>query len=267
MADSPAPFVWDIQPEVFSFSPLPRWYSLLFAAGIVGAYFILRSMLKREGKPMELLDSGLTYVVLGMMIGMRLGHVLFYQPDYYFEHPLEIPMIWKGGYASHGGFAGIVIALYLFVRTHPQLTWLWTLDRVAIGSMLSAGCIRLGNFFNSEMIGRPATGVPWAVIFKSVDDVPRHPAQLYEAVGYFAIFAVFWVIYLRTNLAAKPGRILGWVAAFGFLWRFLCEFFKEDQVPFEAGMSLNMGQLLSLPFVAIGIALGVGAIQKLGPKR
>jgi prolipoprotein diacylglyceryl transferase len=255
-----APYLWNLQPEVFSFSPLPRWYSLLFASGIVGGYAIIRKMFIREGKPVELLDSLLVYIVVGMMVGMRLGHVIFYQPDYYINHLLEIPMIWKGGYASHGGFLGVIIALVLFVRKNRDITFLWLADRVAIISLFAAGCIRLGNFCNSEIIGRPAAeSLPWAVIFTQVDQVPRHPAQLYEAIGYFGLCGLSLLLYYRTRLAEQTGRLMGLIIATGFAWRFFCEFFKEDQVPFEAGLTLNMGQMLSIPFIigATALALNV----------
>jgi prolipoprotein diacylglyceryl transferase len=253
--------VWDIRPEVFSFLPLPRWYSLLFAAGIVFGYLIFRNILKREGKPLEMLDSLLMHIVLGMMIGMRLGHCFFYQPDYYLAHPLEIPMIWKGGYASHGGFAGVLIALALFVRKHKDATFLWLADRVTIIAMLAAGFIRVGNFFNSEMIGHP-TDAPWAVVFAQIDQVPRHPAQLYEAVGYFAVSGITWLLYVKGDAVKVRGRLLGVGMVLGFAWRFFCEFFKEDQVPFEQGMTLNMGQLLSLPFILLGAALIAGVFDR-----
>lgn len=257
------PIVWNIRPEVFSFSPLPRWYSLVFAIGIGGAWAIMRSMFRREGKPLELIDSLLIYTVVGMMVGMRLGHVLFYQPDYYFqpEHLIEIPMIWKGGYASHGGFAGVIVSLWLFARKHRETSMLWLMDHMAVVSMFTAGCIRVGNFFNSEMIGHAAT-VPWAIVFQQIDNIPRHPAQLYEAIGYFAICGIFWLIYSRSRIAEAPGQLAGWIIVCGFGWRFLCEFFKEDQVGFEQGMTLNMGQLLSLPFMAIGLLMALAAAKK-----
>ena len=262
------PFVWNIRPEIFSFSPLPRWYSLIFAIGIAGAWGVMRAMFRREGKNLELIDSLLVHCVLGMMIGMRLGHVIFYQPDYYFTaaHWLEIPQIWKGGYASHGGFAGVIIALWLFARKNPDLKMMWLMDHMAVASMWTAGCIRVGNFFNSEMIGHVAK-VPWAVVFKQIDDVPRHPAQLYEAIGYFIIFGFFYWAYWKTNIAKAPGRLAGWIIVAGFSWRFFCEFFKEDQVPFEQGLTFNMGQLLSLPFIALGLIMALAAAKKYRESR
>jgi prolipoprotein diacylglyceryl transferase len=265
-ADVAEPLHWNLRPEVFSFSPLPRWYSLLFAMGIIGGYAIIRKMFIRESKPVEILDSLLVYVVVGMMLGMRLGHVLFYQPDYYAEHLLEIPMIWKGGYASHGGFLGVIIALLLFARKYRDLSFLWLADRVAVISLFTACCIRLGNFCNSEMIGRQAEGLSWAVVFEQIDLVPRHPAQLYEAIGYILLCGISLLLYYKTKITASNGRLLGFIVASGFAWRFFCEFFKEDQVPFEAGMTLNMGQWLSVPFIIGGTLLMLN-VQRSGSAK
>jgi prolipoprotein diacylglyceryl transferase len=257
--------VWGIRPQVFSFSPLPRWYSLLFAVGIVGGYAIMRGMFKREGKPLALLDWLLVYVVVGMLAGMRLGHVIFYQPDYYLRpgHLWEIPQIWKGGYASHGAFAGVIVALLLFARKHKETPFLWLCDRVAIISTFTAGCIRLGNFANSEMIGRPSN-VPWAIVFAQVDRLPRHPAQLYEAIGYFVVCRLSYLWYRKSDWHLSPGRLVGFIMAVAFFWRFICEFFKEDQVVFEHGMVLNMGQVLSLPFIVVGLAMALGVARRRG---
>ncbi len=246
-------FVWDIDPQVFSTMPLPRWYSLLFAIGILGGFAILKAMLSYEKKPHSILDGVMTYGMIGMVVGMRLGHVLFYQPDYYINHLHEIPMIWLGGYASHGGFLGLAIAMYLYVKRNPPMTFTWLVDRVSIASLFAAGFIRIGNFFNSEILGN-ATTAPWAVIFAKVDQTPRHPAQLYEAAGYLALALLFGILYRFTAMKEKGGMLFGGVIASGFLVRFICEFFKEDQSAFEAGMLINMGQILSIPFILGGIA-------------
>ncbi len=258
---APQHFIWDIDPQVFSFMPLPRWYSLLFALGILGGFMILKAMLTRENKPLSLLDGVMTYGMIGMIVGMRLGHVIFYQPDYFLEHPHEIPMIWLGGYASHGGFAGLAIAMYIFIKKHPPMTFTWLVDRVSIASLFAAGAIRVGNFFNSEILGHPSD-VPWAVIFARVDQIPRHPAQLYEAAGYLSLALVFGLLYRFTNLKDKGGTLFGGVIAAGFVVRFICEFFKEDQAAFEAGMAINMGQVLSIPFIVAGIAFIVIANRR-----
>jgi prolipoprotein diacylglyceryl transferase len=254
-------FVWNVRPEVFSFSPLPRWYGLIFASGFAGGFFMVKRMFERDGKGADLLDSLLTYIVLGTVIGMRLGHCLLYQPEIYLRDPIRILKIWEGGFASHGGFLGVIIALVLFARKHG-MTFAWLADRVSVASMFGAGAIRVGNFFNSEMVG-PPTDQPWGVIFAQIDSVPRHPAQLYEAFGYFTISFVGYWLYKNTRITARQGRLLGVTMIAGFGWRFICEFLKEDQVAFEADMLLNMGQLLSLPFIVLGILFALGLWDKL----
>jgi phosphatidylglycerol:prolipoprotein diacylglycerol transferase len=246
--------IWSIRPEIFSFSPVPRWYSICFAIGIISGHAIARRLISQEKINDEEFNKGFLYVIIGTMVGMRLGHCLFYQPEYFFEKPWEILMIWQGGYASHGGFAGVVIAVYLFLRKHPELDLLWLLDRVAVGCVCVAGWIRIGNFFNSEMIGRESTA-SWAVTFSLVDQIPRHPTQLYEAIGYFLICICGWLLVKRTSLSNVKGRVLGFVVLLTASWRIFCEFFKIEQVNFERGMFLNMGQILSIPFLLIGLWL------------
>lgn len=246
--------VWDLDPQIFSFAPVPRWYGLIFALGIVGGFLLMKNIFHREEKDPMLADKLLVYVFVSMLIGMRLGHCLFYEPAKYLADPVSMLKIWQGGYASHGGFAGLIIGIVLFARRQRQVQVMWLLDRMTIPSMFAAGMIRVGNFFNSEMIGHP-TEVPWAIIFKLVDHQPRHPGQLYEALGFFSIFTVALQLYLKTSVGQKCGFLLGLVLMLGFSWRFFCEFFKENQVAFEAGMTFNMGQLLSLPFIAAGIII------------
>jgi prolipoprotein diacylglyceryl transferase len=248
------PMIWNVQPEIFSFSPVPRWYSLCFAIGIILGHAITRRMIPAEKLNEEEYNSGFVYVLMGMMIGMRLGHCLFYQPEYYFERPWEIPMIWQGGYASHGGFFGVFIAVFLFLRKHPKLNLLWLLDRVVVSCACVAGWIRIGNFFNSEMIGRESTA-PWAVTFSQIDQIPRHPTQIYEAIGYFVICALGWALFKRTKITDVNGRLFGVILILAAIWRIFCEFFKIEQVDFERGMFLNMGQILSVPFAIVGIWL------------
>jgi prolipoprotein diacylglyceryl transferase len=193
---------------------------------------------------------------VGTLIGARLGHVLFYQPDYYLARPWEIVMIWQGGLASHGGFTGVLIALYFYVRKYRDMSFLDLSDRLVIASLPAAALIRVGNFFNSEIIGLPAT-VTWAVIFARIDSVPRHPAMLYETAAYLVLFCAVYVAYWKSSVAQFPGRILGITLVVAFLARFFIEFVKEEQVPFEQEMLVNMGQLLSIPFIIIGVALVV----------
>jgi prolipoprotein diacylglyceryl transferase len=191
--------------------------------------------------------------VVGTIVGARLGHCLFYEPGYYLSHPLEILFIWKGGLASHGGAAGILLATWFFVRKH-HYPYLMLADRVALISPVAATFIRVGNFFNSEIIGHPSN-VPWAIVFERVDRLPRHPTQLYEA-AFYAVTAFFMVwLYRNTEAGKRPGVLLGTVLVVIFGFRFLIEFLKENQTPFEARLPLDLGQLLSIPAVAIGIWL------------
>jgi len=247
--------VWNVDPEILRIGPIaPRWYGLLFAAGFLLGYLILLQIYRHEGRSEENLSNLLLYVLLGTLIGARLGHVLFYQPDYYLARPWEILMIWQGGLASHGGFSGVLIAIYLYVRKYRDMSFLELADRLAVSSLLAASLIRLGNLFNSEILGRPSR-LPWAIIFLRVDNIPRHPAMLYEALAYAAAFATLYVAYWKTDIIKVPGRTLGAAFAISFTARFLIEFVKEEQVAFEQGLPLNMGQLLSLPFIFIGLVL------------
>jgi prolipoprotein diacylglyceryl transferase len=248
---------WDVSPEIFRLGPLPiRWYSLgwLLAFGV--GFYIVRWMYRREGKPEGDLESVLLYMILGAIIGARLGHCFFYRPDYYLAHPLEIVAFWKGfrGLASHGGTLGILVSLFIFSRKHPDQPYLWLLDRVAVPTALGGFFIRMGNLMNSEILGRPSD-VPWAMIFTRVDNVARHPAQLYEALSYLLIFFILLGLYRRRSLRLPSGFLIGifFITVFGA--RFLIEFVKERHAAFEAGLPLSMGQILSVPMVALGLAL------------
>jgi prolipoprotein diacylglyceryl transferase len=215
---------------------------------------IMAQIYRREKRSEEHLSTLFLYVFLGTLIGARLGHALFYQPDYYLARPWEILMIWQGGLASHGGFTGVLIALYLYLRKYRDMSFLELGDRLAIAVLPAAGLIRVGNFFNSEIVGMPAD-LPWAVIFLRIDSLPRHPAMLYEAVSYFLVFAILYAAYWKTDIIKTPGRILGAAFVACSTARFFIEFVKEDQVSFEQGMLLNLGQLLSIPFILIGLGL------------
>ena len=247
--------VWNVSPEIFWIGPLRlRWYGLFFTLGFLLGYEIMARIYRREGRPLENLSSLFAYLFLGTIIGARLGHVLLYQPDYYLKHPWEILMIWQGGLASHGGFAGVIIAVYLYVKKYREMSFLQLADRLAIPCLLAASLIRIGNFFNSEILGTPSN-LPWAIVFARVDDIPRHPAMLYEAAAYFLAFCALYVAYWKTNISQFPGRILGITLVICFLARFMIEFVKENQVPFEENLVLNMGQLLSIPFIVAGAYL------------
>ena len=252
-----AQITWDVSPEIFRVGPLPiRWYSLgwLLAFGI--GFYLVRWMYQREEKPEKDLESVLLYMILGAIIGARLGHCLFYRPDYYLANPLEIIAFWKGfrGLASHGGALGILVSLYIFSRRHPDQPYLWLLDRVAGPTALGGFFIRMGNLMNSEILGLPSD-VPWAMTFTRVDAVPRHPAQLYEALSYLAVFLLLLFLYRRKGPKLPPGTLIGTFFAADFGARFLIEFVKERHSAFEAGLPLSMGQILSIPIVALGLAL------------
>lgn len=243
---------WNVSPEIMKLGPFSlRWYGLLFASGFVLGYLILTKIYKLEKKPLADLEQLSIYVILGTVIGARLGHCLFYDPVYYLSHPIEIIKVWEGGLASHGAAIGILISIYLITKKQKDKTMLWILDRLVIVVALGGALIRLGNLFNSEIIGRPAD-VPWAFIFARVDEIPRHPAQLYESFFYLITFVVLYFTYMKTNKKSLPGYLFGLALVMIFGFRFFVEFIKENQSPFEQGMILDMGQLLSIPFVIAG---------------
>lgn len=247
---------WDINPDIFTIPFLNhpvRWYGLLFAMAFLISQQIMYFIYKKEGRPIKEIDTLTIYMVVATIVGARLGHVLFYDPIHYFQNPHKIFMVWEGGLASHGGIIGILIALYLFTRK-TGVNYLWILDRLAVVIALTCCMIRLGNLMNSEMIGIP-TSLPWGFIFISKDNIPRHPAQLYEAIHYFISFVILFWIWNRQRDKMKNGFLTGWGLIIMFSFRFVDEFFKLDQVQFEEGMILNMGQLLSVPFILTGILL------------
>lgn len=247
---------WDIDPDIFTipFINHPvRWYGLLFAFAFLISQQIMYFIYKRDGRPATEVDTLTVYAVVATIVGARLGHVLFYDPIHYFQNPIKILMVWEGGLASHGGVIGILIAIYLFARK-TNANYLWVLDRVSIVASLTFCIIRLGNLMNSEMIGTP-TNLPWAFIFTRTDDVPRHPAQLYEAIHYFIWFIVLFLVWYRLKDRMKIGLLFSWSLIMLFSLRFVDEFFKLDQVDFEGSMILNMGQLLSIPFILTGVLL------------
>jgi prolipoprotein diacylglyceryl transferase len=210
---------------------------------------------KVENRKQKDIESLTVVMVLSTVIGARLGHCFFYEPAYYLANPLEILQPWHGGLASHGAAIGILIGIWLFVRKRKgEYSFLWIFDRVVITVALAGTLIRLGNFFNSEILGS-AANIPWAIIFKHVDDVPRHPAQLYEAISYFIIFIILAFTYLKHKVKLPEGRIFGMFLTFIFGARFIIEFFKERQSDVEIGWMLHIGQFLSIPFVIAGIYL------------
>lgn len=246
---------WNVAPQLISWEGFEiRFYGVLFATGFVLGYYLMQHIFKKEGIPFRELDLLTTVVVIGTIVGARLGHVFFYEPQYYLAHPSEIYKIWHGGLASHGGALGILLALIYYNRKSSTKSYLWILDRLAIATALAGGFIRLGNLMNSEIIGKPA-GIPWAFIFERIDMVPRHPAQLYEAIAYFAIALVLYLIYRKYHEKTPRGRIFAWFLILVFSFRFFIEFLKVNQVHFESNIPLNMGQWLSIPFVITGLVL------------
>ena len=205
---------------------------------------------RREHRGEDMLNKLFLYVFVGVVAGARLGHCLFFGPEYYLIHPIEILKIWEGGLASHGAAAGILIALAIFVRRTPGMTFFGVTDLVSIVIPLSAIFVRLGNFVNSEILGLPAD-VPWAVVFQRVDMIPRHPVQLYEAIAYALIFCVMFMLYLR-GFGARAGRLTGAMLTMLFSARFFLEFFKTGQSSLDPSLPITMGQLLSVPLVIFG---------------
>ncbi len=255
---------WNPNPNIFDlgFYAL-RWYSVLFLGGFVWSYLIIKQRFKSALINPYLLEKLTIYIIAGTLIGARLGHCLFYDWEYYHSHLIEIilpfqfaPTFKVTGYqglASHGGGIGIFIALWLYHRKYQKyINLLWVMDQLALIVPLAGCCIRLGNLMNSEIIGRP-TEVSWAFIFVREDSIPRHPAQLYEALAYLGIFIILNLVTRYRSL--KNGFLLGLFLALVFTARFLLEGLKEDQAAFEAHMSLNMGQLLSIPFIVAGVIL------------
>ena len=255
---------WDVDPVMFHLGAFGvRWYSVGFLLAFTLGYFIIRWMFRKEKVKEDYLDSLLVYVFLAVLVGARLGHCLFYEPDYFLTSAHGVEIFWPfhdgtftgyQGLASHGAALGILLALWLYWRKYGLNHW-WLLDRLVVVVALGGAFIRLGNLFNSEIYGTE-TSLPWGFIFaREGETVPKHPTGLYEATSYLLIFAVSLWYYIRKQGQFKTGAIFGWwlVALFGA--RLMVEFVKNDQVGFEAGMPLNMGQLLSLPFILGGLTI------------
>lgn len=256
---------WNADPVLFSLGPVSvRWYGLAFAVGFIIGYNIVAKMFRHEGAPEKWLGILLTYVVIATLIGSRLGHVFFYEWDHYSKHPMEILKIWNGGLASHGGTIAIIIAVFLFSWFVTKKPASWTFDKLVVPIALVGGLIRLGNLMNSEIYGGP-TDLPWGFIFlRDGETVPKHPTQIYEALCYFALFALLMWMYWKKNAEERPWLITGTFFIGIFLPRFIIEYVKNVQVASEYDMiaryGINMGQALSIPFILIGIALVIWAM-------
>lgn len=249
---------WDVSPEIWQWKFINlRWYGLLFATGFIIGYFIFFKIYKIEGKPEEDLETLLTYLIIATVVGSRLGHVIFYDLESYLKDPISILKIWEGGLASHGGTIGVLVALFLYSRKRPDQPYLWLLDRIVIPIALTAACIRLGNLMNSEIYGG-VTDLPWGFIYlQNGETLAKHPTQLYEAGAYTLGFIYLMFSYLQTKRYTPRGRIFGQFLILLFGARFFIEFVKNTQKNWEIDMiasyGINMGQLLSLPFIIIGM--------------
>ena len=247
------PFLLIDSPSFESIGPIePRVYGLLFAFAFIAGYAIGLKMFLDAGRPQEEADRLLIYVLVATVIGARLGHVFFYEAEFYLLNIHLIPQVWTGGLASHGAAIGIIIAMYLYAKRTPGSTFLWVADRVVPTAAIGGVFIRTGNFFNSEILGMQ-TDLPWAVIFANVDMVPRHPSMLYEAILCIIVLASLAFIYYKYDKKPPEGSLFGTFLILLFSGRFLIEFTKEPLADFLAGSTLDMGQLLSIPFVLIGI--------------
>lgn len=255
--------IWDVSPVIFTLGPLSvRWYGLAFAVGFIVGYNIVAKMFKHEGAPEKWLGILLAYLMVGTLIGARLGHVFFYEWDYYSQHPGDILKIWEGGLASHGGTIANIIALFLFSWLVSKKPASWTFDKIVVPTAFVAALIRLGNLMNSEIYGG-FTELPWGFIFvRDGQTLPAHPTQLYEAMCYLALFGLLMWMYWKKNAEERPGLIFGVFLIGIFLPRFLIEFIKNPQVERELSMSLNIGQQLSVPFILIGLGLVIYAVSR-----
>ena len=259
--------VWNADPTLFEFGPLAvRWYGLAFAVGFIVGYNIVARMFRHEGAPERWLGILLTYVVIATVVGARLGHVFFYEWDYYSAHPEKIIRIWEGGLASHGGTIAIIIALFIYSWLVTKKPASWVFDKIVVAIALVGGLIRLGNLMNSEIYGGP-TDLPWGFVFvRDGQTVPAHPTQIYEALCYFALFALLMWMYWKRNAEERPWLITGVFFIGIFLPRFLIEYVKNVQVESEYQMivtyGMNLGQMLSIPFILLGVGLVVWAMTR-----
>jgi prolipoprotein diacylglyceryl transferase len=245
-------FIWNVNPNILEFGPVQlRWYGLLFVGSFFLGLMLLQWVYKREGKDPSVLDNLLIYVMVGAVIGARLMHCFAYEPEFYLSHPLEILKVWKGGLASHGGLLGVLIALYIFSKKYNE-SYMWLISRIAMPGALTAAFVRFGNLFNSEILGLP-TDKPWAIIFPRVDMIPRHPVQLYEAFAYLALLLILVTVYKKVKPSFATKILPGIFLTYMFIVRFLLEYTKTRQADYTTSLPFTTGQMLSIPFIIIGI--------------
>ena len=274
---------WDVDPELFTLLGREiRWYGLLWVIGLVVAVIIVQKIFEKENLPEKWFDSLFVYMMLGIFLGARLGHCLFYQPAYYLANPLKILAIWEGGLASHGGVIGIIIAVWLYSKRVTKKSMLWTFDRVIVPTGFTAAAIRLGNLMNHEIYGGP-TSQPWGFRFitnighwkagvaEPIFSEPSHPTQIYEALIYLLVFAITMYLYWKTDAKNKQGLLIGIGMIIIFVSRFFIEFVKHVQVDSEIAMrestGLILGQWLSIPFILWGLWLVWNAYRGAKPMK
>ncbi len=244
--------IWNINPILLELGPLQlRWYGLLFVGSFFLGLMLLQWVYKREGQNPDELDNFLIYILIGTVIGARLMHCFAYEPEYYLSHPLEIFKVWKGGLASHGGLIGVVTALYIFAKRYGRSFW-WLLARVSMPGALTAAFVRFGNFFNSEILGLPSDK-PWAIIFERIDMIPRHPVQLYEAFAYLFLLFILVTVYRKVSSDFATKILPGIFFTYMFIVRFLLEYTKTRQADYTTDLPFTTGQILSVPFIILGI--------------
>lgn len=252
----PLVVTWDVNPALFHLGSFEvRYYGVLWAVALGISAYIFHHIMIREGLSDKTFDSVFWFGVISTVLGSRLGHCLFYDPGYYLTHPVEILDIRQGGMASHGAAVGLLIGLWLFSRKN-KLPYIWSLDRISIVVAISGVAVRLGNLMNSEIYGT-VTSLPWGFIFvRDGETLPKHPTQIYEALCYLVLFVILLWMYYKKDLARRrPGVMFGFFLIILFGTRFLIEFIKNPQVDFEQNMVLNMGQLLSIPFIVAGVVI------------
>lgn len=267
VADLITQVTWNVDPTLIHTSWFSvRWYGLMFAIGFIVGYEIECRIYKREGAPESWMPTLLVWVLVATIVGARLGHVFFYEWSYYSHHPADIIKVWEGGLASHGGTIGLLLAIILYSVFTTRRNPIWAFDRLVVPVAFVAGLIRIGNLMNSEIFGH-ATSLPWGFCFVRSREwlelyAPQacHPTQIYEALCYFALFALLMWMYWKKNAGERPGLLFGVFFIVTFGSRFLIEFIKNPQVDFERDMALNMGQLLSIPFILAGVILVIYAM-------
>ncbi len=255
-------FVWNASPIAFSFGLITVfWYGILFATSILLGLEFMKWAFRLEEKNEDTIEPLFLYTVIGIVVGARLGHCLFYDPAFYFANPLKILAVWEGGLASHGGGLGAIIALYFGAKKY-EMDFLWLIDRLIIPTAFFGFLVRMGNFMNSEIVG-VKTDVSWAIVFTRVDSFARHPAQLYEAFSYLFIFILLFFIYKLSKAKVQPGLLFGIFLTLVFSARFLIEFVKVKQADYDTSfLFMSTGQALSIPFLLVGLGFIIWSLKK-----